>query len=224
MSSQNKIAVHSLSDLKNTTDDALPNYLSSLKFKQSHYHTDVRLALGYAAVVIGGATFYFDWTLGWDATKSWTLWAVIAYFILNGVFTYWIWAVEKGVVFTGTKDGQQIELASKTEKHKPIYFLNVRYTTSDGKWVEKKIEGSFTRWFTSDGFFIAKPFQQWLASEVPMIGEADPSNVVEEIGRGSQAVSPSGVNVSGLTAGQLDQVLNSMSGGGKQGGKARRRG
>jgi hypothetical protein len=42
-----------------------------------------------------------------------------------------------------------------------------------------------TRWFTQDGYFIAKPFQQWLASEVPVIGAADPSNVVEEIGRGS---------------------------------------
>ena len=42
-----------------------------------------------------------------------------------------------------------------------------------------------TRWFTSDGYFVAKPFQQWLASEVPVIGAADPNNVVEEIGRGS---------------------------------------
>lgn len=43
-----------------------------------------------------------------------------------------------------------------------------------------------TRWFTSDGYFVAKPFQQWLASEVPVIGAADPNNVVEEIGRGSE--------------------------------------
>ena len=42
-----------------------------------------------------------------------------------------------------------------------------------------------TRWFTSDGYFVAKPFQQWLASEVPVIGAADPSYVVEEFGRGS---------------------------------------
>jgi hypothetical protein len=46
-----------------------------------------------------------------------------------------------------------------------------------------------TRWFTADGYFIAKPFQQWLASEVPVIGAADPNNIVEEIGRGSSAQS-----------------------------------
>lgn len=49
-----------------------------------------------------------------------------------------------------------------------------------------------TRWFTADGFFTAKPFQQWLASEVPVIGAADPNNVVEEIGRGSAADAGAG--------------------------------
>ena len=51
-------------DLKNTTDDALPNYLNSLKFKQSHFLTDVRLALGYMAVTIAGITFFIDYKLG----------------------------------------------------------------------------------------------------------------------------------------------------------------
>lgn len=53
-----------------------------------------------------------------------------------------------------------------------------------------------TRWFTADGYFIAKPFQQWLASEVPVIGAADPNNVVEEIGRGSGADQTFNVNAS----------------------------
>lgn len=44
-----------------------------------------------------------------------------------------------------------------------------------------------TRWFTADGYFVAKPFQQWLASEIPVVGAADPKNVVEEIGRGTAA-------------------------------------
>lgn len=90
-----------VAELKNTTDDALPNYLTSLKFKQSHFLTDVRLGLGYSAVVIAGITFWADHKLGWDATKYWTLLAVIAYFILNGALTYWIWGVEKGKIFTG---------------------------------------------------------------------------------------------------------------------------
>jgi len=94
-------------DLKNTTDDALPNYLTSLRFTQSHFLTDVRLALGYAAVSIAAVTVYADYKLGWDATKTATLWAVIAYFIINSALTAWIWGVEKGKVFVGEK-GQSL--------------------------------------------------------------------------------------------------------------------
>ncbi|KAF2237997.1 hypothetical protein EV356DRAFT_332594 [Viridothelium virens] len=182
----NKITLHSLPDLKNTTDDALPNYLTSLKFKQSHFYADVRLALGYTAVVIAAATFYFDWTLGWDKTKYWTAWAVVFYFGLNGAFTYWMWYVEKGLIFTGEKDGIQLTISSRTEQHVPTYYLTVRSKkSSSGTWKESKIKAPFTRWFSADGFFVPKPFQQWLASEIGVVGEADPSNVVEDIGRGS---------------------------------------
>jgi len=102
-------------DLKNTTDDALPNYLTSLKFKQDHKYTDVRLVLGWTAVVIAGVLFYFDWKLGWEQTKVWTLPAVIAYFILNGAFTYWIWFVEKGVIFIGEREGKKVRASFSSQ-------------------------------------------------------------------------------------------------------------
>lgn len=101
-------------ELKNTTDDALPNYLTSLKFQQSHLLADVRLALGYSAVLIAGATFYADYKLGWDATKYWTFWAVVAYFILNGALTYWVWGVEKGKIFTGEIGDTLVRLSLQT--------------------------------------------------------------------------------------------------------------
>ncbi|MCJ1246184.1 hypothetical protein MMC30_003389 [Trapelia coarctata] len=175
--SSSQIAVYSLPDLKNTTDDALPNYLTSLKFEQSHFLTDVRLALGYSAVIIAAITFYFDYTLGWDETKGYTFWAVIAYFILNGALTLWIWFAEKGKIFNGSLGGTTISIASSVTKHTPIYKLTVRYSEA-GKneafdWETLGIEAPFTRWFTADGQFIAKPFQQWLASTVPVIGQAD---------------------------------------------------
>jgi len=90
----------------------IPNYLGSLKFEQDHTKANIRLALGYAAVIISGATFYYDWTMGWDKTKYWTAWAVLAYFLLNGAFTYWIWVVEKGIVFEGSRsDGGKVRYA-----------------------------------------------------------------------------------------------------------------
>ncbi|KAI9845136.1 MAG: hypothetical protein M1830_007562, partial [Pleopsidium flavum] len=128
--------------------------------------------------------------LGWDKTKSWTLWAVVAYFILNSGLTYWIWAVEKGKVFVGEKNGGQLTLSSFVTKHTPIYNLTVRYlnpsarnsNTTSEQWQTVELSAPFTKWFSADGYFVAKPFQQWLASEIPVVGQADPANVVKGAG------------------------------------------
>ncbi|KAI9819527.1 MAG: hypothetical protein M1827_006976 [Pycnora praestabilis] len=182
-----RIAVHSIPDLKNTTDDALPNYLRSLSFTQSHLLTDVRLALGYAAVFIAAVTFYFDYRLGFEKTKGWTLYAVLAYFFLNGGLTCWVWGVEKGKVFVGClgETKEQLTLQSHVEKHIPTYHVTVRYRSSVDQdiWQTVQISAPFTEWFTTEGYFVAKPFQRWLASEILVIGNADPGNA----GGGGQA-------------------------------------
>ncbi|KAF1932142.1 uncharacterized protein M421DRAFT_416871 [Didymella exigua CBS 183.55] len=222
MSATQKIAVHSLSDLKNTTDDALPNYLHSLKFKQIHTQTDVRLALGYSAVIIAGALFYFDWKFGWEASKPYTAPAVVAYFLLNSAFSCWLWFVEKGVVYEGEGQTGKIRISSSTKKHIPIYECDVVFTpTPYTSNPEQKIHirAPMTRWFTSDGYFIAKPLQQWLASEIPVIGAADPNNVVEDIGRGS------GAQEMNLNSSNAIDVLNQLKASGASfvSGEGRRR-
>ena len=105
---ESKISPYSLNDLKNTTDDALGNYLRGLSFKQDNAKLDVRLAVGYTAVVIAAVIFVADYKLGWEATKGWTAVAVVAYSLLNGFFTYWMWGVEKGLVFEGARDGKKV--------------------------------------------------------------------------------------------------------------------
>lgn len=68
----------------------------------------------------------------------------------------------------------KLSIASSIKKHTPIYNITVRYSTSRGDWKTLELQAPFTRWFDADGLFVAKPFQQWLASEVPVIGQADP--------------------------------------------------
>jgi signal peptidase complex subunit 2 len=41
-------------------------------------------------------------------------------------------------------------------------------------------------WFTTDGFFVAKPFQQWLATEIPVIGAVDPASIAQ--GKGGKKI------------------------------------
>lgn len=99
-----------LADLKNTSDDAIPNYLNSLKFKQIHTLTDTRLALGYSAFAIAGACFAWDYKFGFEDTKYLTAVAVAVYTILNTVLTYWIAYVEKGVIYQGiSPSGEKVQ-------------------------------------------------------------------------------------------------------------------
>jgi signal peptidase complex subunit 2 len=83
--------------------------MKSLGFEQSNIYTDVRLALGFAACTIAGVTFYYDYTVSnFEKTKEFTLYAVIAYFVLNTILTWWVWGVEGGKVFIGERNGVKV--------------------------------------------------------------------------------------------------------------------
>ncbi|KAB8273165.1 signal peptidase complex subunit 2 [Aspergillus minisclerotigenes] len=171
-----KVPVYSVNDLKSTTDDALAPHLTTLPqpyaFTQDHTKTNVRFLLGYSAVAIAAFTFYADRKLGWEATQStWVIAAVVSYFVLNTLLTYWIWAVEAGEVFRGKrKSGETITIRSSGKKHSPLYKLRVQYTSSANKVLEEKeIETSFTTWFSADGTFHPEPLKKWLASEIQVL-------------------------------------------------------
>ncbi|KAL4925476.1 signal peptidase complex subunit 2 [Aspergillus undulatus] len=174
-----KVPVYSPNDLKSTTDDALAPYLTILPqpytFKQDHFKTNVRFAVGYSAVAIAAFTFYADRKLGWEATTSpWILVAVGSYFVLNTILTYWIWAVEASEVFRGRRaGGETISIRSSVKKHTPLYKLNVQYKSPTGTVIEEKeIETSFTAWFSADGTFHPEPLRKWLAKEIAVLKSA----------------------------------------------------
>ncbi|KAH6969616.1 hypothetical protein HG530_005304 [Fusarium avenaceum] len=173
-----KISVYNLADLKNTSDDAIPNYLNSLKFRQSHTLTDVRLALGYTAFGIAAACFLWDYKLGFESTKYYTAAAVTLYTLINTALTLWIMFREKGIIYEGTSpSGEKISISSSTKKNVPIYNLAVTVTDKSSKPSVHKISKPFTGWFDETGQFVAVPFQELLANSVPVIGKRDPKRV-----------------------------------------------
>ncbi len=214
-------------DLKNTSDDAIPNYLNSLKFKQSHYLTDVRLALGYTAFVIAGLCFLWDWKLGFQNTKYYTAAAVALYTVLNTALTLWIWVVEKGIVYMGSApDGETVTIASSTKKNVPQYNLTITIQPKKGPAKTIEVSKPFTEWFDSVGHFVAAPFQSLLATNIPTVGRLDPKRVKTE----SDAYTPemlaalSSANVSVVgSAAELDTPEASSTGtASKKGGKRRK--
>ncbi|POR34557.1 Signal peptidase complex subunit SPC2 [Tolypocladium paradoxum] len=164
--------------LKNTSDDAIPNYLNSLKFRQSHFLTDVRLALGYVAFALAAACFLWDYKLGFESTKQYTAVAVGLYTMLNGALTYWLSDVEKGTVYQGAApSGEKITISSSTKKHDPTYRLSITVEPKGAEPQVVEIAKPFAAFFDQTGRFVAAPFQEALASSVPVIGKADPKRV-----------------------------------------------
>ncbi|KAM0256231.1 hypothetical protein ACHAQJ_005102 [Trichoderma viride] len=176
-----KISLYNLADLKNTTDDAIPNYLNSLKFKQTHFLSDVRLGLGYSAFLIAAACFAWDYKLGFESTKIYTAAAVATYAILNGILTFWMMYVEKGVVYQGTSpSGEKITVASATKKLDPTYRLTITITDTSAKSRIIEVAKPFASFFDESGYFVAIPFQEILATAVPVVGKLDPKRIKSE--------------------------------------------
>ncbi|RFU76178.1 microsomal signal peptidase subunit [Trichoderma arundinaceum] len=176
-----KISLYNLADLKNTTDDAIPNYLNSLKFKQTHFLSDVRLGLGYSAFLIAAACFAWDYKLGFESTKIYTAGAVAVYTLLNGILTFWMMFVEKGVIYQGiAPSGEKITVASATKKLDPTYRLTITVTDKSSKSRMIEVAKPFASFFDESGYFVAAPFQQILATAVPVVGKLDPKRIKSE--------------------------------------------
>jgi len=145
--------------------------------------------------------------------------------VLNAAFTWWMWGVEKGVVYVGEKKGVKLEISTSAEKFDPTYHLTARYSTDAPayqNWTTLKLSAPFSRWFSKDGFFVARPFQHFLASNIKPVGEADPKNLVAPKEQGA----PTGGN--GGKVENMDVRLDDLSGVldhiKQSGGKVRRRG
>ncbi|RMD42640.1 hypothetical protein DV735_g2482, partial [Chaetothyriales sp. CBS 134920] len=179
-----KAPLFSLPDLKGTTDDTIPQLLTSSSWlapttytiRQDHTLANVRLALGYTSLALAAALFYADWKLGgWEVTRPYTLPACVVYFALNGALSYWIWAVERGTIFRGvvtaaSGGGERgvLTLRSSVKKNEPVYHSHV--------------EGRFSEWFNMYGYIDKPALKSWLAKNINVIGEAVSKNdvVVEE--------------------------------------------
>ncbi|KOS19197.1 putative signal peptidase complex subunit 2 [Escovopsis weberi] len=180
-SSSEKIAIYNVANLKNTTDDAIANYLNSLKFKQSHFLGDVRSGLGCAAILLAAACFAWDYKLGFEATKLYTAIAVGVYAVINGALTLWISFVEKGVVYEGTApSGETISISSAVKKYDPTYKLSIAVTDKAGKKSTQEVARPFASFFDESGYLVAPPLQEILASAVPAVGVCDPRRVKTE--------------------------------------------
>jgi len=186
-----KINTANSTDLKNTCDDALKRYLSRPNlFKQIHLHTDVRLTLGWAGVLVAVATGLYGWKVEFEQSKP-AVWAgFITYVILTSLQALYAYFIEGDIVFVGRRKTfskriitERITISSRTAPvtasssqpspaNTPSYSLNITYvqSTSSGKSLlaKNRAHGSkeYSAFFDENGVMVQEAFETWVGELV----------------------------------------------------------
>lgn len=125
----------------------------------------MRLTLGFLGTFLAALTFYQDFTLGFEAAKTFTLYAVVAYFTINSALTLWVWGVEAGTVYVGkNKEGEVVKVQTSVKKGEPVWYYKITRTGKKRSVSEGKAE--FRQWFDDKGFFVRGPLEALLLKEV----------------------------------------------------------
>ncbi|KAF9425959.1 hypothetical protein BGZ76_002993 [Entomortierella beljakovae] len=172
-----KVDKSSLIDLKNASDEALKVYLETKAgYKQSHKHTDTKLALGYTSCIIAAAGSYYGYIHPFELpeTKFWTAIAVGLYYLFNVLMMAYSYFVEKNIIFVGSKttpNGKHTISVGSSIKHcNPYYDLDIHmnFSGSSGavkakKIVHQEFSTAFGSWYDEDGVLAQDQFEADLA-------------------------------------------------------------
>ncbi|KAN0084265.1 Microsomal signal peptidase 25 kDa subunit (SPC25) domain containing protein [Tylopilus felleus] len=177
-------------DLKNACDDALKRYLSRPNlFKQIHLHTDVRLTLGWAGVLVAAATGLYGWKVEFEQSKP-AIWAgFITYVILTSLQALYAYFIEGDIVFVGRRKTfskriitERVTISSRSvpisaspsssPANAPSYSLSITYvqSTSGGKSLlaKNRAQGSkeYSAFFDENGVMVQEAYEQWVGELV----------------------------------------------------------
>ncbi|CCG81691.1 Predicted protein [Taphrina deformans PYCC 5710] len=156
------VNIFSLTELKNASDDTIPATLRKMGYTQSHTLMDVRLLLGYIGVVAAALAGGYDYKVGFEKAKGYTLIGVLTYFLFYGGMNAWQYFVERGTVYVGTKGASRVVIRTRTDSASPVYRVEVTTAPGSGKGHVVRKHELFTKWFDLDGNLVAEPLQTWI--------------------------------------------------------------
>ncbi|KAG6855470.1 hypothetical protein H0H87_002367 [Tephrocybe sp. NHM501043] len=188
-----KVNNSNVTELKHACDDALKRYLSRPElFKQSHLHTDIRLALGWLSVFVAAGTALYGYKVEFEESKP-LVWAgLLTYIVLTTIQSAYAYFIEGNIVFVGKRKTfskriitERITLSSTTVPAKkakpPAYSLSLHYvrSTSGGKSLlaKGKTQGStgYNAFFDGLGTMDQEKFEQWVGELVEQAMEGKSS-------------------------------------------------
>jgi len=179
-------------ELKVACDDALRRYIArpDTSFRTVNRHTDVKLFLGWASVVVAGLTAAYGYKTEFEKAKP-AVWAgVILYVVLSSLHSAYVYFIEGDTIFVGKRktfakrvESERIRVEAKSNPPKwstilsrkpskdaaPSYQLVMSYVrlTNSGKTVihkgKERVESSFAEFFDSEGKMDVLKFETWVA-------------------------------------------------------------
>ncbi|GJE85234.1 microsomal signal peptidase 25 kDa subunit-domain-containing protein [Phanerochaete sordida] len=184
-----KVNNASVSDMKHACDDALKRFLSRPDlFNQIYTHTDVRLGLGWASVLVAGLTGLYGYKIEFEKSKP-VVWAgLILYILLTSLQALYAYFVEGDIVFVGKRKTldkrivtERITISStstpSTPDTPPAYALALNFvrSTSGGKSLLSKGRAAARRgyntFFDETGVLDQEEFERWVGGAVAAVME-----------------------------------------------------
>ncbi|GAA5977209.1 hypothetical protein JCM11641_003877 [Rhodosporidiobolus odoratus] len=131
-----KVNTANLSELKTAVDDVVKEYFSdpSHRFSRSYVHDDVRLALGWAAVAVAGATGWYGYKTQFRESKELVGSGVVVYVVLNTVLALYAAFVEKNTIFVGKRRTFSSRITTELLTLSSLASASSSHTTSSS-WV-----------------------------------------------------------------------------------------
>ncbi|PVV04064.1 hypothetical protein BB560_001446 [Smittium megazygosporum] len=153
-------------DLKSVCDQNVGSIIKKLGYKESFFHQDVILVLGYLGVIFCISDFLLSYKFGFNETKWFSYISVSAYAAVSLISFFYSRIYTKDVVFYGTNGDITIRVTSKVKKHEEYYELRIYASksgdfTSSGSVVSKK---SFGEFFYSHGHLSKSDLDQEISS------------------------------------------------------------
>jgi len=188
-----KVNNASATELKNACDDAVKRYLSRPElFKQIHWHTDVRLGLGWLSVFVAAGTALYGYKIEFEQSKFVVSIGLIVYISLTVLQTLYAYFIEGNTVFEGKRKSfskriisESIHLSSSTippraasssgtssPLNAPSYELSMTYirSTNAGKSLlakgRTKAFKAYSAFFDEQGVMDQAIFEQWVGEQV----------------------------------------------------------
>lgn len=108
---------------------------------------------GYASVIVAAASFYLDYTYGFEFARPFLMLTVPVFFVLEFFVSGWLYFKERNVAYVGKKGNSKVVVSTTAANPGVEYKIVV-----DVDGAKKNLDAAFNGWFDFNGFIVYSKF------------------------------------------------------------------